>query len=190
MQDLRENGAAAGMTPARLAMQDALIRLYASEDIRNLSVTAFCRRVPVARTTFYTYYSNLDDLLVEVEDRYLAQLRALNDDLAAEDPAQFSDGDYLRRTLDYLSRNRALFYALLVQQPNVRFLEQWKEAIRCHFRSLLFRDHHSENEAMVLDVAANVAIGTYTFWLKNPHEFDIARFDALLASVLRMNQLM
>ncbi len=189
MQSPTKTGAA-GVTPAQLAMQDALIRLYASEDIRGLSVTAFCRHVPVARTTFYAYYGNLDDLLAEVEDRYIAQLRALNDGLAAEDPAQFSDEDYLRRTLDYLARNRALFYALLVRQPDVRFLEKWKEAIRCHFRSLLFRDHHSENEAMILDVAANVAIGTYTFWLKNPHEFDVERFNALLASVLRMNRLM
>ena len=48
------------------AIRDAFMELYAHERIERITVKALCAAVPVARTTFYARYRNVDDVLAEV----------------------------------------------------------------------------------------------------------------------------
>lgn len=58
----------------REAIRREFMRTYARERVDRITVKGLCASVPVARTTFYAHYRNVDDVLVEVEDGLLAGL--------------------------------------------------------------------------------------------------------------------
>ena len=41
---------------------------YTHRDFNDITVKGLCATVPVARTTFYSYYNNTDDVRQEIED--------------------------------------------------------------------------------------------------------------------------
>jgi len=58
----------------REAIRAEFMRLYAHERLDRITVKGLCAAMPVARTTFYAHYRNVDDVLAEVEDGLLAGL--------------------------------------------------------------------------------------------------------------------
>ena len=58
----------------RDAIRTEFMRAYARERMDRITVKGLCAAVPVARTTFYAHYRNVDDVLLEVEDGLLAGL--------------------------------------------------------------------------------------------------------------------
>lgn len=58
----------------QMALQNAFTSLYAQEDVHRITVKELCKVAPAARTTFYTYYQNVDELLEQIEDTLVADI--------------------------------------------------------------------------------------------------------------------
>ena len=58
----------------REAIRRAFMRAYATERLDRITIKGLCAQVPVARTTFYAHYANIDDVLEEVEDDLICGL--------------------------------------------------------------------------------------------------------------------
>ena len=52
----------------REAIKAEFMKEYAQKDFRLITVKALCAATPVARTTFYSYFDNTDDVCREVEN--------------------------------------------------------------------------------------------------------------------------
>lgn len=102
----------------------ALLELLGEKELANITVTELVERADLNRSTFYAHYSNLVDVLDEIEDMWLAALterleargaQSVSPELVgshllqlveqlglAEDPAGFtpSTADMLRRVAD------------------------------------------------------------------------------------------
>ena len=171
-------------TSAQKAMKESLIKQYSDKGITELGVCKFCNKVPVARTTFYTYYKNMDELLEELENDILIELLDLNSNISSASPEEFITADFLGKTLAYIDENHDLMYAFLVRYPNNRFIENWKQAIKYHFYENLFKDKSSDKEPFLSEVFASECIGAYTFYVKNPGKLDTADFNVYLAKFM------
>lgn len=44
------------------SIQKTFIKLYSKMDYDRITIKELCIQTPVARTTFYSYYSNIDEL--------------------------------------------------------------------------------------------------------------------------------
>ena len=105
------------------------MQLYAVEPPRRVSVCVVCRQAPVARTTFYAHYDNLDEVLLEIENELVAGLQGLKTgahDLRSQDALQA----HMERVLQFIELHWEENYAFLVSRPNARYVGKWKEAIR------------------------------------------------------------
>ena len=58
----------------RRLMKDALMELMENRALASISITELCGRADVNRSTFYSYYSDLLQLLKEIEDDIIGQL--------------------------------------------------------------------------------------------------------------------
>lgn len=56
------------------AIQQEFIKLYAKKCYDNITIKELCEKTPVARTTFYSYYQNLDELQNDIETTLLKGL--------------------------------------------------------------------------------------------------------------------
>ena len=53
------------------AIKKQFLELYQKEEYAKISVKELCASTPVARTTFYAYYDNIDDVMREIENELI-----------------------------------------------------------------------------------------------------------------------
>ncbi len=172
------------LTSAQVSLQDALILL--TNEGADITVKAICGRAFVARSTFYAYYQNVDELLEAVEDRLIYALVRQNDEIMNPDVHDKEDMRFYARTLEFINDNRDAVYAMLLARPNARFIEKWKNAIKYHLWERLARGGTLHDGGLILELAASSVITAYTYWLKNSNEIDPERVYGIISLTLRI----
>lgn len=185
-------------TPARAAMEDALVQWMAAsgKGASSLTVSGLCRRAFVARSTFYANYRSVDDVLGQIEERLLRELAAAGRPM--EDFARGGDGvlEAYDAFVSVLKAHDALFRLLLVQVPDARFVERWKRLLGYHFWQRLFargesagqvRRHErpsTVNRALVLEMIASAFISGVRMWLVDGAQVGTAELKALILRLI------
>ena len=176
-----------GGTSAQEAIREALIELLAHKLLTEISVKALCTQAHVARTTFYSYYENSDQVLCEIEDGLIYDLTALNDDFMDHSLTRPEDLLFYAGTFRYIQSNLKTFDTLLIKRPDQRFLEKWKQSIKYHLWARLFTERQARNAEFVLEMTASLTVTAHTWVLKNPSETVLqGDIRKIVSEVLRM----
>ncbi len=103
----------------RRLLRDALVRLILEKDYASISIKEITARAEVAYITFYRHYESRDQLLMEVLDEGLAELRVHIDRLAkqSDEVALETEG---RLIFEYIQQHADLFRILLKSQSVAR----------------------------------------------------------------------
>lgn len=153
-----------------LAIQDAFMRLYAHDQVHEITVKRLCEEVGLARTAFYYYFSDIYDVLESIEDKLIGDLKEINQDFFAQDFYQITKDQfvYFFDTLRYIKENRSWFKTLLNRSRDGQFIYKWKKIINQDFSRKYHRDKIvPENEPMVLEMISSACIGAYTYWVNH-----------------------
>ena len=105
------------------AIRDGFLRLLAEKPIEKISVTEICREADINRGTFYAHYSDVDDLLHQLEDDLLRRL----DDVGSRHNARQSDGKTFRYLTDLFtlaSEYSDIFYTLYCRSGDSEFQDK------------------------------------------------------------------
>lgn len=156
------------LTQAQSSMMKALESLLCEKPLSAIDVKQLCAQAHVARSTFYAYYRNIDELMEQLEDVHVLKITSLNAWVAAPDAIDPTSSPY-EPTLDYLASNSAFFYAELITHHNGRFSEKWKKAIKDHLCKRLDDEVGLATRTdFMMEVAASTVVSACIFWLKNP----------------------
>lgn len=142
--------------------------MYAREREDRISVKALCASVPVARTTFYAHYRNVDDVLTEVEDGLLGGLAEVTERVSGGDLITMDFAAFLDETFAFIEANWADFRTLLIVQPDSRFVARWKDAIKANFARRFPQVRMRQNWDLLAEMGASAIIGAYTWWMEHP----------------------
>ena len=175
----------------REAIRRAFMRLYARRPLDRITVKELCAAAPVARTTFYSHYGNVDDVLREVEDDLLAGLEDVARQHAAGDLRGMDFAPFLSDTLSFIKSRWTDFRALLVTRPDQRFVARWQDAVKGNFALRYPRLRALRSWDVVAQMAASAVTGAYAWWMEHPDasgEAEFARMveralDAVVASI-------
>ncbi len=173
-------------TEAQYAMQKALIELNQHKEIYAVSVKELCSQAHVARSTFYSYYDNVMQLKEQIEDNLICRLIRLNDDLNHAVIDQEAGFPFFQNTCHFIEENKQVFYAFLVANPNIQFVQKWKDGIKFHFWNRFFRGLDRKNENLILEIISSLAITAFTYWIKNPYDVDIDSLNLLILKILQL----
>lgn len=132
-----------------------------------------CAAVPVARTTFYAHYRNVDDVLLEVEDGLLEGLADVTERVSGGDLPNMDFAAFLDETFGFIKERWRDFHALLVDQPDARFVARWKEDVKVSFARRHPQARMRQNWDLVAEMAASAVIGAYTWWMEHPDAVGI-----------------
>lgn len=172
------------ITSAQEAIENTLISLYEEKEVYQISVKELCARANVARSTFYTYYDVIDDCLLEIENRMIREIEALNDTLIGPDSIQELDMSFYDKTILYVQENHKKLYLFLVKRPNYRFINKWKDGIKYHLFERIPKTLNEKNKELTLELIACEAIGAYRFGLQNPYDIDSEYVKKLILRTL------
>ena len=112
-------------------MKDALLELLEQHPLNRITVTDVCRSADVNRSTFYAYYTDVETLMLEIEDDVLAQLPDF-----PEGQDIYSDDSFLHRLqafFDYVRANERLFRIMIVVRDNDSFNQRLVRTVTEHY---------------------------------------------------------
>ena len=131
----------------RERLKEALLRLLARRDILDVTVSRLCQEAGVNRSTFYSHYDRIGELMEELEQEIGANLigRFRGDNYDGEHP--FSPG-HLLPILEHIRDNRD-FYRVYLSQSTAQHRMDWAfgQLLEWYVRPLL-RGLSVEEEAI------------------------------------------
>ncbi len=169
---------------ARDAIKSQFMKEYVRKDFSDITVKALCAATPVARTTFYSYYDNMDDVLCEIEDEILKGLEDLTETISAGNLPAMDFALYMDAIEGYIREKWSTLYALLVVQPDLRLIRKWKDAIKLNLRKRYPGKQNTGNYDGVAEIAASSIISGYTYWMEHPDTVSTGEIKPILNKVL------
>lgn len=143
-------------------LKEALLELLENRALEKITVTDVCANADVNRSTFYGYYQDIGQLLVEIEDDVLNQLP-----LSPGGPIAYSDQQFLatlQSFFQYVYENERLFRVLIVQRDSGSFSHRLVNSVMQKYKMPVKRENELlERYACVYCV--NGVIGMMKEWI-------------------------
>ena len=168
----------------RKAIKTQFMREYNKKDFMLIHVKSLCAATPVARTTFYSYFDNTDDLLREIEDDIMADLEAVTVSISDGSLPDMDFALFMDAVEAYIKERWSDIYAFLVVQPNPRFVRKWKDSIKLHFRKRYPEKQRSRNYDAIAEIIASSVISAYTYWMEHPDSVSTEEIKPLIHQIL------
>lgn len=169
---------------AKQAIKAQFMREYGRKDFASITVKALCGATPVARTTFYSYFDNTDDVRGEIEDSLIGGLLAVAQTVSGGDLQHMDFDTFMDATERYIKEHWSDIHAFLVRQPNLRFIRKWKDAIKGNLNRRYPDMQRFAGANAVAKIAASSMISAYTYWMEHPDTQDTAVIKPLIRKVL------
>jgi len=171
-------------TAAQESIEEALLSLLDEKELHKISVKEICEKASVARSTFYAYYDVIDDCLLVIENRFLRNIIELTMRLEGYEKIDKVDLSFFEDTLKYIQENQKTLYLFMIKRYNARFINKWKDAIKYHLYQRMSIQINEKNRELTLEIIASVAMGAYTYWLRNPYDIDVAYVKHLIRKTI------
>lgn len=175
-------------------IQAALISLYEKNrqcSLEQVSVSDLCREAGIARSTFYSHYETVYDVMEDIHSMLLAEMERI-DERGKREPMnrEFLSGPLnTYETQRFMHENRQLFQLLIYNDK--QFDYKLKKHIENHIVDMVESLASTRHNADILReyLTGGILRATYS-WLKDPQdvspdemaEFIISANEALLGS--------
>ncbi len=147
----------------REAIRAEFMCVYARERLDRITVKALCAAVPVARTTFYAHYRNVDDVLAEVGDDLLDGLVQVAERVSGGGLRHMDFSVFLNETFGHIRANWTDFRALPAIQPSMRFVARWKDAVKASFARRYPKARARQLWELLSEMAAPGTVGAHRY---------------------------
>lgn len=168
----------------KAAIRKQFMKIYEGKEFSRITVREICASVPVARTTFYSYYNNTDEVRKEIEDILIRGIMEVAEDVSGGNLPGMDFTDFLSEIEKYLTDHWDNFYAFLILQPNQRFISKWKDGIKRNFSRRYPDKQRISNYELISEVIASAVIGAYSYWMKNPEMVRSREIKSLISRTL------
>lgn len=142
----------------RTAIEKAFIELIQKNDINKITIKDITDKADTNRSTFYTHYEDIYDLLHVIEQKLIDGISVFNN----EDILNKDAMDSMTQSLQYILDNRSLFEAISTSSQGADFLNRLSGVLGEKLFSLL--GDVPDNEMLVC-LYTNGAIAVIREWL-------------------------
>ena len=146
------------------------IALCCEYGLNNVNLKLLCDKAEIYRSTFYNYFRNLEEMLIWLEDDFLAR----SDELQVRAGGIQEDAFY-SELLDLFYERRLLLLVLLAPNGSPRFLNKYKRFLRASLceRFCLKQPLDMPCE-LALEYTVNGMLGSFYYLIKHCVMYGIA----------------
>lgn len=122
----------------RHLLKELLLDRLKDKELDKISVTELCRLADINRSTFYLHYSDIYDLLEDIERDSLEIFDTLSDDIlhCAMDPEQV-----IRMILQYIYEQKELLMLLLLKTKRYDFWQKIDQKVMYLFKLKVLQNY-------------------------------------------------
>ncbi len=168
-------------------LRHGLAELLQIKKINKITVRELCDLIDINRTTFYTHYHDIYDLLEQIENEVFAELQQV---LAPYALSSVTDGlkPFLTQMYKYIAENSYLAKALLGPNGDMVFVRKIQGLMQS-FAQLAWNNVQDKEVLMykeyISTFVVNGCTGMLENWLKNGMAESVDDMAALVDSLLR-----
>ena len=178
MSDLRKKQTQRTEETKRV-LKEAFCRLYVTEPINKISITEVCRIAGYNRSTFYQYYLDLDDLLLEIENETLDYIKSRRTEIAS------SDSNFISELMLLYENRKVYMDAMLGQNSTPRFFNNLISIATTNITDFDFNKNDPHYPYFV-EFRYKGALSIFRLWIQRNRDLD---FEDLLLMIRKMYQI-
>lgn len=159
-------------------MDEAFLQLLEKKDFSYITVKEICEKAGVNRSTFYLHYETLEDLLSEsveyMNEQFLEHMKYSSVNFIEQikecsaDELYFIEPKYLLPYLEYIQKNKRLFFTAIMRAKTLRLDDSYDKMFRHVFTPVLERYKVPvENRRYIIIFYIQGIMAVITEWLKN-----------------------
>ncbi len=151
----------------RIVLKESFMKRMQEKPLSNITITEVCEAADINRSTFYSHYKDLYDLLYQIEDDIIEDM---NQTLSAYNYTKDDEAIQMtEKLLQYLAENRESCQTLFSEHGDPGFQKKVMMLAQTHLsKSLMVESNnisfHSEYASLYI---ANGSIHIVQHWLKN-----------------------
>lgn len=161
------------MSNSKKIIRDTFIELYLEKPIHKITVTALTKKANITRGTFYIYFSDIYEVLEEIENDIINFLKSKLDIHKFKENIlnkSFNASLTIYELLLYAKENKLYFKALLGVHSYSSFKYKLKNIIKENFCFILNGQKvylNSTSFDFYIEYLASAHIGCIIFWIDN-----------------------
>ncbi|MDE7454088.1 MAG: TetR family transcriptional regulator C-terminal domain-containing protein [Clostridia bacterium] len=158
-------------------MKDALLELLENAPLNKISVTDVCIAADVNRSTFYSYYNDIDELLTEIETEVLEQIPVNVNPEDIDYEGNFLDK--LEIFFNYIQSNEKIFRILMIKSGEHGFNTKVTSFILEHYKNATLIDNELLSRYGCIYCISGV-IGMVKEWIQDRFPINYKQFAKLV----------
>jgi AcrR family transcriptional regulator len=171
----------------RKILKDSLIELMKTRPVTKIGVKEVCALAGISRSTFYTYYTDVEHLLAEIEE----EVAAYFEDRVDKIPAKHARREFEMKSqmLQYVADNSGSLRILLSENGDPDFQKRFFQRFILKARKIIHDTSEDPGETSIHEgysvFVVHGAIGLIQYWLKNNMHIPI---PVLAKMVVKLTQ--
>jgi AcrR family transcriptional regulator len=149
-------------------LQQGLIQLMETKDVKDISVKELSDLADINRGTFYLHYSDIYDMLKQLEDELFAEFYDIIDRTLPSDSAAHCPQTTLFEVFSFLERHREIARVMISPHGDLAFVNRLKNLVQKRLDSILASKLASGDGCYLEAFAVSGCIGVIETWLAQP----------------------
>ena len=163
-----------GAALTRRDFKDAMLRLYKTTPLKDITVRKLCQTAGYNRSTFYLHYRDIIDLLHDIDNDLLQYLW---ENIAAVLNANASNSPIPEDAQDFFSNNLHSF--IIMFQADEKFQEKLLSMLRDAFS----RNAQSQMDIYRAEYTISAAKRLFTLWIEREQDLSVEQLLDLLREI-------
>ena len=165
-------------------IKKAFIKLYKENRIEKITISQLTKEAKVYRGTFYYYYTDIYDLLEQIEESFFKEV--IEDVLGVIEGILV--GDIEERAVEiteHFKKYEEIMTLFFVDKPNTKLIKRLKEAAKCKVLKKLGIDNNnlSDEDKYILEYIASAQVGIITKWIENKRDINTVDLAKIIKKV-------
>ena len=157
----------------RKKLIEAFWKLYKKEDINTITIKNICDTANYERTTFYRYFFDIYDLLNQLEDIIIDNIKNdINIKIKPFKSNTISTGGFVKFTNTY-----GEYIVVFLEKGNTKFYRKFKELIKNDVYTYLDININKEsNKDFIFEFIFSSLLNSFIYWYRHQEEMSIEKF--------------
>lgn len=172
----------------RKAILDAFWTLYQQKPVDKISIKELADLAHIHRSTFYRYFTDIYDLLGQLEEKVLSEISATLNNIETSD---FTDLLYHAESIVAALKEYApLIYHLTGPNGDANFRSKLRERMRLRFSSLSVSRYPSLTLEYLFSFVFSCILSNLNFWYEHQEECSLEQVCGLSKQLISDGMLM
>ncbi len=163
------------------ALKNSFLELCEKNGLSNVTVGAITKKAGYNRCTFYNYYTDIPEMLAEIENSVLFEI---SERVSAKEFQIANINMAFQEFLSFFEEYGNTIYVLLAKSGSSDFRKRFKESAFAIYRKALADKLDTEQIEYLITYVSSAGLGLIEHWYETGKKFSTDEFLRLLQSLI------